>query len=68
MFKWKEIELEFKTNPNKSRCLVCIWVITHIRMVFEVIHDRSLNKDMKLKDKLNRKEIPRRIGNGLMCV
>ena len=43
MVKCKEIEVGFRTNPNKSWFLVSIWVITHIRMVFEVIHDRSLN-------------------------
>ena len=35
MVKWKEIELGFRTNPNKSWGLVCVWVKTHIRVVWE---------------------------------
>ena len=31
-----------RTNPNKFVYLVCVWVKTHIKMVFEEIHDRSL--------------------------
>ena len=44
--KGKEIELGFRTNPNKSWCLVCVWVITHIRMILEEIHGKVLKKDM----------------------
>ena len=35
MVQWKEIELGFRTNPNTSWCLVCVWVKTHIRVVWE---------------------------------
>ena len=55
----KVIELGFRINPNKSSCLVCVWVITHIGMIFGGIHERILKKDMKFKYELNRKEIPR---------
>ena len=33
MVKFQVIELGFRTNPNKSLCLVCVWVMTHIRVV-----------------------------------
>ena len=39
--KLQVIELGFRTNLNKSLYLVCVWVITHIRMVLEVIHERN---------------------------
>ena len=47
--KLQVIELGFRTNLNKSLYLVCVWVITHIRMVFEVIHERIWKKDIHLK-------------------
>ena len=40
MVKWQVIELGFRTNPNKSLGLVCVWVMTHIRMVLGVIHEK----------------------------
>ena len=43
--KMQVIELGFKTNPNKSLCLVCVWVMTHIRIVLRIIHERFLHKD-----------------------
>ena len=33
------MELGLRINPNKSLTLNCVWVVTHIRMVFEVIHE-----------------------------
>ena len=39
-FKLQVIELGFRINPNKSLCLVCVWVKTHIRMVLGVIHEK----------------------------
>ena len=33
--KLQVIELGFRTNPNKSLCLVCVWVMNHIRVVCE---------------------------------
>ena len=44
--KLQVIELGFRTNLNKFLYLVCEWVITHIRMVFEVIHERNWKKDV----------------------
>ena len=35
MVKLQVIELGFRTNLNKSLCLVCVWVMTHIRVVWE---------------------------------
>ena len=40
MVKWQVIELGFRKNPNKSLGLVCVWVMTHIRMVLGVIHEK----------------------------
>ena len=45
MVKMQVIELGFITNPNKSLCLVCVWVMTHIRIVLGIIHQRFLKKD-----------------------
>ena len=36
------IEFGFKTNLNYSLCLVYVWVMTHIRVVLGVIHDKFL--------------------------
>ena len=47
MFILQVIELGFRTNLKKSLYLVCVWVITHIRMVFEVIHGKVLKEDKK---------------------
>ena len=52
-FKLQVIELGFRTNPNKSWCLGCVWVITHIRVVWNV-----------MKDELSKIEISRCIVNG----
>ena len=38
MVKLYVMELGFRTNPNKNLCLDHVWVVTHIRMVFEVLH------------------------------
>ena len=46
MVKWQVIELGFRTNPNKSLGLACEWVMTHMRVVLGVIHERILKKDM----------------------
>ena len=40
MVQWQVIELGFRTNPNSSLCLGCVWVMTHIRMVLGVIHEK----------------------------
>ena len=40
MVKWQVIELGFRTNTNKSLGLVYVWVMTHIRMVLGVIHEK----------------------------
>ena len=45
MVKMQVIELGFRTNPNKFLCLVCVWVMTHIRIVLGIIHERFLKKD-----------------------
>ena len=45
MVKMQVIELGFRTNPYKSLCLVCVWVMTHIRIVLGIIHKRFLKKD-----------------------
>ena len=45
-FKLQGIELGFRTNPNKSWCLGCVWVITHIRVCFEIIQERFLKIHM----------------------
>ena len=42
MVKLQVIELGFRTNPNKSLCLVCVWVMTHFRVVLRGIHDSFL--------------------------
>ena len=49
MVKLQVIELGFRTNPNKSLCLVCVRVMTHIRVVLGVIHERFLKKHMYWK-------------------
>ena len=33
MVKLQVIDLEFRTNHNKSLYLDCVWVMTHIRVV-----------------------------------
>ena len=58
MVKWQVIELGFRTNPNKSLGLVCVWVMTHIRMVLGVIHEKFEERYV-MKDDLSRKEITR---------
>ena len=35
MVKVQVIELGFRINPNKSLFLVCVWVMTHIRVVWD---------------------------------
>ena len=45
MVKLQVIELGFRTNPNKSLCLGCVWVKTHFRVVLRVIHERFLKKN-----------------------
>ena len=46
MIKLQVIELGFRKNPNKSLCLVCVWVMTHIRIVLGIIHEKFLKKDV----------------------
>ena len=46
MVKLQVIKLGFRTNPNKSLCLVCAWVMTHIRIVLRIIHEKFLKKDV----------------------
>ena len=46
MVKLQVIELGFRTKPNKSLCLVCVWVTTHIRIVLGIIHEKLLKKDV----------------------
>ena len=45
-FKLQVIELGFRTNPNKSLCLGCVWVMTHIRVFLGEIHERFLMKNI----------------------
>ena len=46
MVKLYVMELGFSTNPNKSLCLDHVWVVTHIRMVFEVLLERIWKKNI----------------------
>ena len=45
-FKLQVIELGFRANLNKILCLVCVWVMTHIRIVLGINHEKFLKKDM----------------------
>ena len=45
MVKLQMIELGFRTNPNKSLYLGCVWIKTHFRIVLRVIHERFLKKN-----------------------
>ena len=35
MVELQESELGYRTNPNKSLCFGCVWVMTHIRVVWK---------------------------------
>ena len=34
---------------------MCIWVVTHIRIILGEIYGKDLKEDMKLKEELSRK-------------
>ena len=68
MVNWKEIELGFRTNPNKSWCLVCVWVITHIRMILGEINGRVLKEDKNWKKIPIEKRLQSEFEMVLMCV
>ena len=61
MVKLYVLELGFRTNSNNSLCLDHVWVVTHIGMILEVIHERILEERYSLKDDLSIIEVTRRI-------
>ena len=58
-FKLQGIELGFRTNPNKSWCLGCVWVITHILELFGNNSGKVFEDTHVMKDELSKIEISR---------